>query len=99
MTPLLPIAYEFYALAFRNKTVREATQAYLLTYIDLLAPLIQRGIDQRILRAVDTEETAISIASLIEGTLLLWVFDPDKVDLERQLNQSMSVFWAGLKMD
>lgn len=99
MTRLLPISYEFYALAFRNKTVREAMRAYLHTYINFLAPLIQRGIDQGLFRAVDAEETAISIASLIEGTLLLWVFDPDKVDLERQLNQSMSVFLSGLKMD
>jgi AcrR family transcriptional regulator len=97
MTRLLPIAYEFYALAFRNKTVREAMKHYLETYVNLLIPIIQKGIDEGIFRPVDSEEMAISIGAIIEGTLVLWVFDPNRVDLRRQLKQSMDVFITGLK--
>ncbi len=98
MTRLLPIAYEFYALAFRNQTVREATKRYLQTYINLLTPLIQRGIDQGEFRPVNAEETALSIGAMIEGALILWVFDPDRVDLERQLNHAMTLFLSGLEV-
>ncbi len=45
MTRLLPIAYAFYALAFRNRQARSAMKGYLQTYIDLLARLIEKGID------------------------------------------------------
>jgi AcrR family transcriptional regulator len=98
MTRLLPIAYEFYALAFRNRTVREATKRYLQTYINLLTPLIQRGIDQGAFRPVNPGETAIAIGAMIEGALLLWVFDPERVDLERQLNHAMTIFLSGLEV-
>ncbi len=98
MFRLLPLAYEFYALAFRNRMVREATRRYLQTYIHLLTPLIQRGIAAGSFRPVDVEETAISIVAMIEGALLLWVFDPDRVDLERQLNHAMTIYLSGLEV-
>ncbi len=98
MARLLPIAYEFYALAFRNHTVREAAKRYLQTYINLLTPLIQRGIDQGAFQPVNPEETAISVCAMIEGTLLLWVFDPERVDLERQLNHAITIFLSGLEV-
>jgi AcrR family transcriptional regulator len=98
MSRLLPIAYEFYSLAFHNKSVRKAVKRYLQTYIDLLTPLIQKGIDEGAFRNVEVEQAAISIGAIIEGTLILWVFDPEKVDLERQLHQSLSIFLIGLEV-
>ncbi len=98
MTRLLPIAYEFYALAFRNRTVHEATKRYLQTYIHLLTPLIQRGIDAGSFHLVDAEDTAIAIGAMIEGALILWVCDPERVDLERQLNHAMMIFLSGLEV-
>ena len=97
MTRLLPLAYEFYALAFRNKTVREAIRQYLQAYIDLITSLIQRGIDEGTFHTVNAEEMAISIGAMIEGTLVLWVFDPDRVDLERQLSHSLGIFIENLE--
>jgi AcrR family transcriptional regulator len=98
MIRLLPIAYEFYALAFRNRTVGEVTKRYLQTYINLLTPLIQRGIDSGSFRRVDAEETAISIGALIESALILWVFDPERMDLERQLKHAVTIFLSGLEV-
>ena len=45
MLRLLPIFYQFLALAFRNKYVQHALKQYLNRFLDVLIPIIQRGID------------------------------------------------------
>lgn len=97
MTHLAPILYEFYALAFRNKAVRKALQADLRRYLTLTGPLIQQGIDRGEFRPIDARLGANALAAIIEGTLLLWVFDPDSIDLEPQIEAAAGIFLDGLK--
>jgi AcrR family transcriptional regulator len=96
MKPLLPIFYEFYALALRNKTVRKALERYFREYLAILTPLIQQGIDRGEFCSVNAEQVALAAGSAIEGTLLLWVLDPKAFRLEPQLEFGMELVLAGL---
>jgi AcrR family transcriptional regulator len=94
---LLPLFYEFYALAFRNKTVRKALTRYLRKYFAMIEPIIQQGIDRGEFRAVDAKEAAIATGSLFEGTLLLWVYDPDTVKIDKHIEIGTRLLLDGLR--
>jgi AcrR family transcriptional regulator len=95
---LLPLFYEFYALAFRNKTVRKALTRYLRKYFAMIEPIIQQGIDRGEFRAVDAKEAAIATGSLFEGTLLLWVYDPDTVKIDKHIEIGTRLLLDGLQV-
>jgi AcrR family transcriptional regulator len=97
MTDLLPIAYEFYSLAFRQETVRQTLQGYFRSYIDILAPLIQQGIDRGEFQPVSSNQAAIAVSAIIEGTLLLWVADPETVNPNEHILTGVSILLEGLK--
>jgi AcrR family transcriptional regulator len=89
MLHLMPVAYEFLALAFRNKTVQKALKRYFRHYMQILTPLIQRGIDSGEFRPVDAREVAIAMAAIYEGTVLLWVYDNSLIDMEGHIRSSI----------
>ena len=95
---LLPLFYEFYALAFRNKTVRKALTRYLRQYFSMIEPIIQQGIDRDEFRAVDAREAAIAVGALFEGTLLLWVYDPDTVKFDQHIEIGTRLLLDGLRV-
>jgi len=95
---LLPLFYEFYALAFRNKTVRKSLKGYLSTYMEALTPIVQQGIAAGEFRAANAREAALAITSIIEGTTLLWVLDPGTVKLEKHIESSVRLLLDGLKV-
>lgn len=94
----MPITYEFYALAFRNKAVQKAMKNYFRNYLAILEPLIQQGIEQGEFRPVDVRQAALAIASIFEGTLLLWVYDPKLVQVEKQIEAGLRTLMAGLEL-
>jgi AcrR family transcriptional regulator len=94
---LMPIAYEFLALAFRNKFVQGALKIYVNRYMDILVPIIQKGIDDGEFRPVDTQEVAIAAGAILEGTLLIWVYDKSLVDPERHIRSGMRLLLEGVK--
>lgn len=96
MLVFAPIIYEFYALAFRNKTVRLVMQRYLNTFMSIIEPIIQRGIDNGEFRIVDTHQVAIALGSQLEGTLLLWAYAPDIISLENQLRAGVELLLNSL---
>ena len=97
MLRLMPVAYEFLALAFRNKTVQKALKQYFRHYMDMLVPIIQRGIDSGEFRQVDAREVAIAAAAIYEGTVLLWVYDSTLVDLEHHIRSSIKLLLEGVQ--
>ena len=97
MLRLMPVAYEFLALAFRNKTVQKALKQYFRHYMDMLVPIIQRGIDSGEFRQVDAREVAIAAAAIYEGTVLLWVYDNTLVDLEHHIRSSIKLLLEGVQ--
>ncbi len=97
MIRLIPIVYQFLALAFRNKYVQLALKKYINRYIDILTPIIQRGIDSGEYRNVDTREVAIAMGAMIEGTLLLWVYDKTLVDPQHHIHSGMKLLLEGVQ--
>jgi AcrR family transcriptional regulator len=97
MLSLMPVAYEFLALAFRNKVVQKALKQYMDHYMEVLVPIIQRGIDSGEFRPVDATEAAIAAGAIFEGTILLWVYDKDLVDPERHIRSGIKIWLAGVK--
>jgi AcrR family transcriptional regulator len=96
MLHMMPVAYEFLALAFRNKTVQKALRQYLNIYMDALIPIIQRGIDSGEFRQVDAQEVAIAAGAIFEGTVLLWVYDSQRIDVERHIHSSIDLLLQGV---
>jgi AcrR family transcriptional regulator len=97
MLRLMPVAYEFLALAFRNKIVQKALKQYFRHYMDVLVPIIQRGIDSGEFRQVDAQEVAIAVGAIYEGTVLLWVYDSSTVDMEHHIRSSMKLLLEGIQ--
>ena len=92
-----PIIYEVYAASFRQKLVREVMKSYYGRYLDFVIPIIQKGIDDGEFYPTDAETVAIATSAIIEGTILMWVYDPDRVDLPRHIHDSMQLFLNGIK--
>ena len=97
MMHLLPITYEFMGLAFRNKLVQKAFKAYFNHYMDILIPIIQHGIDSGEFRPADAKEIALAMGAIMEGTLLLWVYDSSLVDPEIHIRSGMKLLLEGVK--
>ena len=97
MMRLLPITYEFMGLAFRNKFVQRAFKAYLNRYLDILIPIIQHGINTGEFRPADAKEIAIAMGAILEGTLLLWVYDNSLIEPEKHLRSGMKLLMEGIQ--
>ncbi len=97
MIRLLPITYEFMGLAFRNKFVQKAFKAYFNRYMDILIPVIQHGIDSGEFHIADAKEVAIAMGAILEGTLLLWVYDHSLVDPEKHIQSGMKLLLDGVQ--
>jgi len=83
MAKLVPLSFQFYAVVARQKTVRQFLKQYFKDYRELLAVLIQRGIDQGEFQPVRAETVAITITALYEGLALLWLVDLEATQWEQ----------------
>ncbi len=97
MLRLIPIIYNFLALAFRNKLVRRALKDYINGYLNVFIPIVQRGIDSGEFRPVDAREVAIAGSAIIEGTILLWAYDNSAIDPERHIRSGMKLLLEGVQ--
>ncbi len=93
---MLPVVYEFLALIFRNRLVQKAFRQYLREYLSLAVPIIEDGIARGEFRPVDPRDTALALGALFEGTLLLWVYDPETVNVERNIRRGFDLILEGL---
>jgi len=98
MLRLMPIAYEFLALAFRNKTVQKALKLYVNRYMNILVPIIENGIASGEFKEVDPKEVAIAMGAVLEGTILIWVYDKSLVDPEVNIRSGMKLLLEGVKV-
>jgi hypothetical protein len=97
LSKVMPVIYEFYALAFRNKTVRRVMQRYLRRYLAFAEPVIRRGMDSGEFSAGDARRAAIAVGAAMEGTLLLWAYAPGIIQLEEQLRTAMALILDGME--
>jgi len=79
-------------MGLRKSAAREVLGEFVAEFIVTLAPVIQQGVASGELRAVDAEKAAITLGAMLEGTLLLWAFAPERVQLETQVMYGMDLF-------
>jgi TetR/AcrR family fatty acid metabolism transcriptional regulator len=96
---LLPVWFEFYAVAARNEAVKPFVKRYFEEYREALASVVREGIERGEFREVGPEEVAVTIVSLFEGVTLLWAFDPEAVPVGEQMEASMRLLIEGLLME
>ena len=95
--PVLPVMYEFYALATRPGRIRNALQKYYHRYRDALAAMLAEGVARGELRPVDVRAAATALIAQFEGLLLLWVISPDLFDLAEVWLSAAEHFVQGLE--
>lgn len=93
---LLPVWFEFYAVAARDEGVRRFMKGYFEGYRGILAGIVRDGIQRGEFRQVDVEEVTVTLVSLIEGVTLLWAFDPETVPIGSQMEASVRLLLEGL---
>jgi len=98
MLRLIPLAYEFMAWAFRRKVIQDAFKSYVNEFMDILIPLLQEGIDSGEFRDINPNDAAITVGAIIEGTILIWVYDQSLVDPEKNIQKGILLLLEGLKV-
>lgn len=96
---VLPLAYEFVAHAARSKAVRETVILYFNRYKEILAEVIQQGIDNGEFQPRDPDTMAMSIISMYEGMAMLWFIEPELVDWDRMGTEPIDIMLAGLSVE
>lgn len=97
MERLMPIAFEFYALAGRDREVRQFLNEYFITYRRDLARLVERGVAHGEFRAIDTNAIAVTLTALFEGMALLYFIDPQGLQWDAQIEASVQTLLAGIR--
>ena len=96
MEPLMPIFFDFWSLSVRKKTVNQAIKRYYQSFLDLIEPILEEGIEQGEFHPVVVSETAIAIGAMFEGTILFYVYFSDIIDLERQFRTNLDLILEGI---
>ena len=97
INPFMSILYEFWAMSSRNEQVGNVIRQSLQQYLDLIVPVVQRGIDQREFRDLDAVDVAMAFGALVEGSILLWSYDLNNVDLQAMITKSVTIFLDGIE--
>ena len=96
LMPIMPLFYDFFALGLRQKKVRLVLGELLKMMNDTMAPIIREGIENGEFREVDVEEATLAVGAMLEGTMVVWTYDPDTVDVLKQLKAGMNMLLQGL---
>ncbi len=92
----LPLLYDFYALALRNPRTRNVFTEYFRNYTAVLIPIIEQGIEQGEIRPIDARAFAIAMVATLEGSFLVYVYDPEKVDLGESMQTTLGFLLSGV---
>jgi AcrR family transcriptional regulator len=97
MEPIMPILYEFMAMAFRRKSIRVTIQKVFGEFLDVTEPLIQRGIDKGDFKNVDPLEASLTMGAIFEGAILVWSYAPEKINIKDLIESSINLLLEGLE--
>ncbi len=98
MSSLVPIIFEFYAVAVHQQWVKQFINEYFQHFRTLLEDLIQQGIDSGEFRHANARNAAITFASLYEGLTLHQMIDPQSVQWEILSENAIPMLLDGLKV-
>ena len=94
--PFIPVMYEFFSLSARNPRVGEAIRNSLYGFMEQIQPVFEKGVENREFKNLDPESLVFTYGALIEGTLLIWSCDVEKIDLRETLTNSLKIFFDGI---
>lgn len=97
ISPALPLIYEFYAAASHGDAARQFLKDFFAENRKLLAALIQEGVDGDEFRQVDVQAAALLLSATLEGLALLWMIDPESVDLKKHSETCLGLILDGLR--
>jgi AcrR family transcriptional regulator len=93
---VMPVTLEFYAVAARQRSVRQFMSEMLRDFRAILTPVIEEGIASGEFRPVDAGDVAFAIIALYEGLVLLWIVDPHAVRWREQAEASLRLLLDGI---
>ncbi len=96
LQPYISLYLEFIALAPRLPRVQAAIRRYFTAFTSLIEDLIRSGVAAGEMKLVDPHDAALTIGAIFEGTILLWVYSPESIDLVAQIHKSLHVLLTGL---
>jgi AcrR family transcriptional regulator len=96
LRPLFPLLYEIYAYALRIKAIRKLFTEYFKRYKELLIPIFQQAVDNGEIKNFDPEYCAITLGAIIEGTMVLLIYDPENIDIEEHMLFGVERFIDGI---
>lgn len=97
LKPYLSVVYEFWAMSFRNEQVGNVIRESMQKYLEFIVPILQQGIDRREFRDLNAVDVAMAFGALVEGSILLWSYDLDNVDLKVMITKSVTIFLDGIE--
>ena len=98
MSNLVPIIFEFYAVAVHQQWVQQFIGEYFKHFRELLEALIRQGVERGEFRPVNTTDAAISLTSMYEGLTIHWLMDPQTVQWDILSESSIPMLLDGLKV-
>jgi AcrR family transcriptional regulator len=93
----MPLVYEFLVLAFRRDVIKTFISTFYQRNLDLLENLIQQGIDSGEFHSINAQEAAIAMGSIIEGTVMLWIYDPEGIDIKHHILSNAHLLLHGFQ--
>jgi len=93
----LPMYLEFYNKAARDHRVWRATLEPYRRYREYFSQMIQSGISEGSMRAVDPDSVATIIVSLGLGLLIQGLLDPTGADWEKVSYEGLQILLQGLR--
>lgn len=92
------IFLEFYSKAIRNHIVWKRLDLEMQKYQNLLAGLIQKGIDQHMLKPLDPWKTSKCVIALAMGLLMEGWLSHKEDDMDAFYQHSMQIFLKGIQI-
>jgi hypothetical protein len=98
MQPLMPILFEYWSLLLRREKVKQVLNKYYKSFLEVMVPIIEHGIDHGEFRQVDAATVAIAIGAVFEGTIVLWGAAPEVVDLGKHIKDGVRLVVEGIEV-
>lgn len=98
MQPLMPILFEYWSLLLRREKVKQVLNKYYKSFLEVMVPIIEHGIDHGEFRQVDAATVAIAIGAVFEGTIVLWGAAPEVVDLGKHIQAGVRLVVEGIEV-
>lgn len=97
--PYVPLYFDFLGMALREESIREVVKKPFNEYLEIVVAILEEGQAAGEFRKVDTTAAALALGTLIDGTLLLWAYDPQLIDAGKQMRASIELMLDGLKSE